>query len=181
MAALERVFPHGGRRPALTTGIDGIDAQIDWLIFGQQLALDVEVTLLPQQSREAVRKIIQANPPARNARPLLAAPFMSPAAREELEEAGWCYWDATGNLLIQSERPAVWVRELGDQREPGPNTKARREKLRSLKGPAASELIVYLLIQGRAASVRELSRATGVSVATTSRVVGTRTRSGGSC
>lgn len=173
LAALERIAPRGDGSIAVQAGgrDDSVDARVEWSIFGQRLVLDIEVKVAPQRTRDMVRRIIDRGTPQNGTRPLLAAPYLSPVAREELTEAGWSYWDATGNLLVQSRRPAVWVRESGAQREPGAGPAIDREKLRSLKGPAASELIVYLLTQGETASVRELSRAAEVSVATASRVV----------
>lgn len=168
--ALQRLTPGAVAEPVSTPETDGFDAQLSADILGARLVLDVEIKLSPVRSRDEVRRAVQgvASP---GGIPVLAAPYISPAARSELADRGWSYWDATGNLLVQSRDPVVWIREGGADREPGGSVGLGREKLRSLKGRATSELIVYLLTQGEAASVRELSRATKVSVASASRVV----------
>ncbi|MBD3751516.1 hypothetical protein [Microbacterium schleiferi] len=167
---LQRLTPGAVLQPVSRRVADGFDALLDADILGERLELDVEIKLSPVRSRDEAGRAVQgvASP---GGMPLLAAPYISPAARSELADRGWSYWDATGNLLVQSRDPIVWIREGGADREPGGSAGLGREKLRSLKGRAASELIVYLLTQGEAASVRELSRATKVSVASASRVV----------
>jgi hypothetical protein len=168
--ALQRLTPGAVSEPVSTPETDGFDAHLSADILGARLVLDAEITLSPVRTRDEVRRTVQrsASP---GGLPVLAAPYISPSARSELADRGWSYWDATGNLLVQSRDPIVWIREGGADREPGGSAGVGREKLRSLKGRAASELIVYLLTHGEAASVRHLSRETKVSVASASRVV----------
>ncbi|WP_152631257.1 hypothetical protein [Agreia bicolorata] len=144
------------------------DGRLMWKVSSAELSLDVEIKSRSVTSREDVRRIVGGRL-GENA--ILLAAFISPAACDELRLAGWSYWDGTGNLLIRSSEPFVWVERSGMTRNPNPDKPEGRRLLRSLKGQAASVVVVRLLTEGRAASARELSRQTGVGVATVSRVL----------
>lgn len=144
------------------------DARLSWNLPGSCISIDVEVRVAPPTTRTAVREL--AAHPGAQVRALVA-PFLSPAIREELRQSGWSYWDATGNMLINSRDPFIWVERTGALRNPSPQPTEEPRGLKSLKGRAVSILIVKLLGDGRAESVRELSRQAGTGLATTSRLV----------
>lgn len=143
-------------------------AQIDWVFPAGELVLQAEVSRTSVTDRTEARRLPTPDP---GRHPVLIAPFLSPAVRDDLARSGWSYWDATGNVLIQSEDPFVWIDRAGANRNPSPERLAGPQRLRSLKGRAVSMVLVRLLANGRAPSVRELARLAEVGVATVSRVV----------
>jgi hypothetical protein len=151
-----------------STGRGGADAVLAAQVGAASIALDIEVKLNSPRSRADVRRLREAGTGVVS---VLVAPFLSPPVRDELERRGWSYWDATGNMLIRSTEPAVWIDRAGASRNPEPAVSTGAQRLRSLKGKAASEVIVQLLRVGSAASVRELARDTGAGVGTVSRVI----------
>ncbi|MFT4296742.1 MAG: ArsR family transcriptional regulator [Micropruina sp.] len=160
---------------ALRSGASSPDApgrsttpMVDLVLPPAGITLTVNVRRTSMTDRADARRLPEPRP---GDHPVLIAPFLSPAVRDELRRSGWSYSDATGNLLIQSSNPLVWIDRLGANRDPSPDPLSGPQRLRSLKGRSASEVIVRLLANGQVASVRELARQTEVGVATVSRVV----------
>lgn len=168
IAELETVSPASRINWVVPHADLSFDGQLEWDLPGARLLLNVEIKARSLVSRDDVRRIVG---PSAEGNPLVAASFISPAARDELRRWGWSYWDETGNVLIQNRDPFVWVERSGLSRNPNPGETGTNRKLLSLKGQAASVVIVKLLTEGRAPSVRELSRQTEVGVATVSRVL----------
>jgi hypothetical protein len=102
-----------------------------------------------------------------DARPLVLAPFLSPRAREELAAAGAGYADATGNLRLELEQPALYIETMGATSNPWPDERP----LRSLKGPSAGRVVRGLCDLRPPYGVRKLAGLTGASPASVSRVV----------
>jgi hypothetical protein len=102
-----------------------------------------------------------------NGVPVVATRFASPRAREILESLGAGYTDETGNVGLSLERPAVFIRLRGEERNPW------REKrpLQSLKGSAAARVVRALCDFAPPYGVRELATRSGAPLGTTSRVV----------
>lgn len=151
-----------------STGRGGADAVLTAQFGAASVVLAVEVKLNPPRSRAEVRRLPETGTGITS---VLVAPFLSPPVRDELERCGWSYWDVTGNMLIRSTEPAVWIDRAGASRNPDTGVSTGVQRLRSLKGKAASEVIVQLLSVANAASVRELARDTGAGVGTVSRVI----------
>ena len=165
-AALESV----GARSVIVerqSGGNRIDAEIRAQLGSVSLVLDADVKLTPPRTRAEVEALPSVQP---GSVPVIVAPFLSPPVRDELARAGWSYWDATGNMRISSDDPAVWIDRVGASRDPEPRDEGP-QRLRSLKGKAASQVILRLLSTRRAASARELSRESGTGLGTVSRVV----------
>ena len=146
----------------------GYDAHVSVSFGPARLILDVNIALVPPRTRIDVDRRQSATPGTAD---VLVAPFLSAPVRDEIAGAGSSYWDWTGNMLIQSREPTVWIDRVGASRNPDPELSAGVQRLRSLKGRAASEVIVELLSSGGTASVRQLSRDTGTGVGTVSRVI----------
>lgn len=144
----------------------GPDARIRWRVAGESfsLALDVKLSQIGTLSSGAMTSRTLDNDIA-----VVLAPYISHAAQAQLENQGLSYWDATGNLLLQNRSPFMWIRQEGSAKDPDPD--AKPTALQSLKGRSASEVIVKLLANGRAATVRDLARESGVALGTTSRVI----------
>lgn len=164
------LFDVGGRLASVQReGAKGFADYIAMVEFGDAaITLNVEVKLVPPRTRADVMKLVDSRSTAVNA---LVAPFLPPPVRDELKKSGWSYWDATGNMLIRSVQPPVWIDRLGASRHPEPAITNEPQGLRSLKGKAASEVVVSLLSAGGAASVREAARESGAGVGTASRVI----------
>ena len=99
---------------------------------------------------------------------VLVAPYLSPRARDLLEEAGAGWFDATGNLRLQIDRPALFIERSGATRNPFSDADDRR--LKSLKGPGAARVVRALLDEQVPIGVRALAEAAEAGVATSSRV-----------
>lgn len=99
---------------------------------------------------------------------MLVAPYLSPRARDLLEEAGAGWFDATGNLRVRLDRPALFIDRAGATRNPFSDSDDRR--LKSLKGPGAARVVRALLDEQLPLGVRALAELADVGAATSSRV-----------
>jgi len=99
--------------------------------------------------------------------PMVVARFISPRARDVLQEAGACYADATGNLRMALERPAVFIEALGAQSNPWREVR----DLRSLKGRIASRVVRALCDLRAPLGVRELAERSKTSAGSTVRAL----------
>ncbi|MCX7520719.1 hypothetical protein OSC27_00335 [Microbacterium sp. STN6] len=169
MQYLRGVVPLGTRNqlalPSLP-GEGGWDTRIRWTIATQSVELGVAVRL----SADAIEvdRLPRTDPAVA---PVLIAPFIPLRKKQMLEQTGWSYWDTTGNALIRLTKPVVLVRQQGALKDPDPEVKPIA-RLRSLKGQAASEVMVGLLAnEGRTASIRDFARQYKLPASTVSRVV----------
>jgi hypothetical protein len=64
---------------------------------------------------------------------IVVARWLSPRSREVLEAAGWNYADMTGNLYLSLDRPGLFLRSAGADRDPVP----KRAPGPNLRGPRA--------------------------------------------
>jgi hypothetical protein len=99
---------------------------------------------------------------------LLAAPYINPAARVRLTELGVGYADATGNLSLQLDRPALFLRDVGADRDPWRGPGRPRG---SFKGATAARVFRALADFAPPYSVPELVRLADASSGVTYRVV----------
>jgi hypothetical protein len=99
---------------------------------------------------------------------LVAAPFLSPRTCELLASAGVSYLDATGNLRLALERPAVFVEARGAQKDPARESRP----LGSLKGPAAGRVVRALCDFRPPYGIRDLAGRCASTPASVSRVAG---------
>jgi len=99
--------------------------------------------------------------------PVIVAPFLSPRTRERLVERGVGYIDLTGNVLVAADRPALFVRTTGAERDP------RREErpARTLKGAKAGRVVRALCDFAPPVGVRELARRAEIDPGYASRVL----------
>lgn len=100
--------------------------------------------------------------------PLVVARYLAPSTRGSLRERGVSYADATGNLQIAVERPPLFLRDRGADRDPwrGPG-RARG----TLRGPPAARVVRALVDFTPPARLPEVARRTGASTGATYRVV----------
>ena len=97
---------------------------------------------------------------------MVIAPFLGPSAKDRLAEAGISFADATGNLRLVSNRPAIFIEASGAVRNPW------RENLplRSLKGNRSGRIVRAFLDYCPPFGTREISSLTRNSLASVSRV-----------
>lgn len=157
-----------------------VDAWLDLWVQGAQVRLAVELRLrfeprdvdnlsdlaAPiQPTRRRPDRVADAN--NRVDGWLLAAPFLSRRSQELLAMTGWNYADATGNVRVALDRPAVFVQLQGAAKNPFREPRP----LRSLKGPAAGRLVRALADFRPPCGVLDLADRAGTSAAMASRVV----------
>lgn len=144
------------------------DGLADCLIAGEPHRLVIECKLVaqPRQVRGAVAQLtreVERSPVASQG--LLVAPFVSPASRAILAEAGMGWLDLAGNARIAFPRLHVEINKT--ERDPW----ATKRVQRSLFYPKSARLLKLLLAHpGRSWRVAELAEAAGVSVGQVSNV-----------
>ncbi|MCE6994424.1 hypothetical protein LZG04_06325 [Saccharothrix sp. S26] len=100
---------------------------------------------------------------------LLAAPFVSPTTRAQLDKHGLGWFDTTGNFRLRLDRPAVFLDRMGADRSGLRDPSDRL--LKSLRGPAAAKVLLELCETPLPMGVRDLAERAEVGVATSARVL----------
>lgn len=100
---------------------------------------------------------------------ILVAPFVSPRTRAQLAQHGLGWFDATGNLRLAVDRPAVLIDRTGADRSEFRDPADRL--LKSLRGPAAARVVLELCETTLPVGVRELAQRAGVGAASSARVL----------
>ena len=99
--------------------------------------------------------------------PFVVTRFLTPRTRDVLRATGASYADATGNLRVATESPAVFIEREGGTTNPWAETRP----IRSLKGPAAGRVVRALCDFTPPYGVRELAKRAEIPVASVSRVI----------
>lgn len=132
------------------------------------LAVEVKSRVEPRRLPELARRIREmAGGDMPGAVPVLGAAYLSPRARDLLQELDVGYIDTTGNVRITTSAPGLFISADGDDRDPWP----RRDVLQSLRGRGAARAVRAIVDVAPPFGVRELAEATGVPAPTLSRVV----------
>jgi hypothetical protein len=100
--------------------------------------------------------------------PMLAARYIGSSARAWLEQRGVSYVDATGNMHVLLERPALYLHDRGADRDPWRGPGRPRG---TLQGPPAARVVRALVDFAPPMTVPELVRRSGASTGATYRVV----------
>lgn len=110
----------------------------------------------------------QLNGQGAKAVPLVVARYLAPPVRESLTARGVSYVDATGNIRVQLERPAFFLRDVGAQKDPwrGPG----RPK-GNLRGKSAARIVRALVDYRPPYTVPELMKLAGTPSGNTYRAV----------
>jgi hypothetical protein len=98
---------------------------------------------------------------------VLAAPFLTPGARERLAEAGIGYVDLTGNVRLVAERPGLFICTAGLDKNPLPE----RRGAASFKGAKAGRLVRALCDFVPPLGVRDLANRARVDPGYVSRLL----------
>ena len=99
---------------------------------------------------------------------LVAARYLSPSVRTRLIDAGLSFADATGNLYLRAEEPAVFVADRGADSDPW---RGRGRPRGTLKGAPAAQVVRALLDQPGPWKIRQLIDASKASTGSVYRVV----------
>lgn len=100
--------------------------------------------------------------------PMVVARYLSPRTRERLEGAATNYADATGNLSLSIDRPALFLRDVGAQRDPWRGPGRPRQ---SYRGTPAARVVRALTDFAPPMTVPELAKRSGASAGATYRMV----------
>ena len=100
--------------------------------------------------------------------PMLVARYLPPSTRDRLEREGAAYADATGNLRVVVDRPALFIRDVGEDRDPWRGPGRPRG---TLKGAPAGRVVRALVDFAPPYTVPELVQRAGASTGATYRVV----------
>ena len=117
---------------------------------------------------ERLRRAASTLPDDAEVVPILAARYLSPSTRARIAEAGVGYADATGNMLVTADRPALFIADRGADRDPWRGPGRPRG---SLKGPPAARVVRALVDFAPPYTVPELSERAGASTGATYRAV----------
>jgi hypothetical protein len=139
---------------------------------GGTLLVEAKLGLEPRAIEPLIamleRALVDADLPSESkGPPMVVSRYISPRARDLLEVAGACYGDATGNLRVTLERPALFIEGRGAERNPWSEVR----DLRSLKGRTASRVIRALCDLKPPFGVRELAERAKTSAASTVRAL----------
>ncbi|MCK5689274.1 helix-turn-helix domain-containing protein [Myxococcota bacterium] len=141
--------------------------------FGDRLRITApegrsgELVLLKKESLDPRGVMTLFGEESGNHPELIVAPYLSPAVRRRLIEAGVSYIDATGNIRVSLSDPVVFIDVAGADRDPNP----KRRPFRSLTGAKAGQIIRALSTHREAWGVREIAAATGTNPGYVSRLL----------
>lgn len=99
---------------------------------------------------------------------ILAARYLAPTTQERIAAAGAGYVDATGNVRVVAQRPALYLRDRGADRDPWRGPGRPRG---TLHGPPAARVVRTLVDFAPPYTVPELAERAGASTGATYRVV----------
>lgn len=131
------------------------------------LLVEVKQKVSPRQAVEAVARLVDAAREVRVDGTLLVSEYLSELSRKRLRKAGVNYFDLTGNIWINLERPGLLIDTHGANQDPSPPRRA----VQSLKGAKAARIVRALCDTRPPIGVRELARFTKSNPGYVSRVL----------
>lgn len=128
-----------------------------------RIVIEVKRKLEPRDVPTAIGKLRQElSDPL-----LVVCPYLGPRTQQRLVEEGVGYADATGNLRLSLERPALFIQTKGAVTDPWPLDRP----LKSLKGPAAGRAVRALCDFRPPFRIRGLAQRSKTALASIWRVV----------
>jgi hypothetical protein len=152
----------------------GMDAIIELIPpRGRSVALAAEIkrSVNTRDLRAVVEQLEAASARAggtSNAIPIVIARYLAPPTQQWLAERGISYADATGNLRIIAETPALFLRDVGANKDPWRGPGRPRG---ALKGEPAARVVRALVDFGEPMTIPELIKLSGASSGATYRVI----------
>lgn len=165
MQVLQGVLP-----PGWTAGLSNGDRETDGELFlvasdGTRGRMSIEArSVVEGRDVSALRDRLTVNGQSG----LVAARYIPSSVRERLTGAGLSYVDATGNAVLALERPGIFIRTQGADRDPWRGPGRPRG---TLKGDPAARAVRALLDFSGAWTIRNLMDVSGVSTGSLYRVL----------
>jgi hypothetical protein len=164
---LRREIPLDGRRRAdAIVDLRTPDGETAVIVIEAKTSIEVRDARAIAEQLDSHRAQIERE--AGTTAGLLAAPYINPALRVRLVELGQGYADATGNLRLQLDRPALFIRDSGADRNPWRGPGRPRG---SFKGGTAARVFRGLVDFKPPYSVPQLVKRSGASTGVAYRVV----------
>jgi hypothetical protein len=161
---LTREPRHGRRRADALLQLDAPDGT------SAQLLVEAKMTLTARDVPDVLRQLGEAEEAVTGQleAPLVIGRYIAPRTRDLLADQGVSYLDATGNLLLRLDRPAILLQAVGRDSDPwrGPDRETR-----TLRGKPAARVVRALVDFRPPVGIRELSARSGASLGSTSRMV----------
>lgn len=134
-----------------------------------QVALEVKTRVAPRDVPGLLQRLERVSDGHGSPMtPMIAAPYLTPSVRAALEEAGASYVDATGNLRLIADEPAIYVKDRGADSDPWRGPGRPRG---TLKGVPAARVVRALVDLAAPMTMRALVDRSGSSTGATYRVV----------
>jgi hypothetical protein len=138
---------------------------------GTDFSIITKRTLNPMEARHLVHDLgIDTTNSLRGPKPAsiaIVAPYLSERTREVIAAHGVSYIDSTGNMRLQSDKPALYVLTNGADKDPWFD----HQPLKSLRGRGAGRALRAVVDFAPPYGVRELASRAKVSPATLARVI----------
>ncbi|MFK0008032.1 hypothetical protein ACIQTZ_13360 [Paenarthrobacter sp. NPDC090520] len=99
---------------------------------------------------------------------MVVARYLPPSVRDRLAQSDLSYADATGNILLRTESPALFVSDKGDNADPW---RGRGRPRGTLKGEPAAKVVRAMLDRSGPWKIRELVSESGASTGSVYRVI----------
>ena len=155
-----------GWRPDALLEISAPDGERGVLLV--EAKLDLEPRAIEPLLTMLERAAVDADLPSESkGPPMVVARFLSARAQELLVDAGACFADATGNVRVILERPALFLQARGAQSSPWRETR----NLRTLRGRAASRVVRALCDLRPPFGVRDLAARADTALGSTVRAL----------
>lgn len=156
----------GGRRADAVVDVVASDGSRAALVFEAKRSLVIRD--LPGVTTQLRSIIDQLQSGTTSVIPIIAARYLAPSARQWLQEHDVSYVDATGNLRVVVDEPALFLHGTGADRDPWRGPGRPRA---TLQGPPAARVVRALVDCSSPVSVPELVHRSGASTGATYRVV----------
>jgi hypothetical protein len=164
-ARVDEAPKFGGRRPDAVMTLTAPDGERGRLIVeAKRLLTPREVPQVLLQLNDFAHSQHSTMPTAT----MVVARYLAPSTRARLEEQGASYADATGNVRIVLDRPALFLRDRGADKDPWRGPGRPRG---TLKGPSAARVVRALVDFAPPLTVPELAGRSRASLGGTYRVV----------
>ena len=138
---------------------------------GHDLGIVTKRSLNPMEAGQLLDTIgLQATTSLRGPKPVdvaIIAPYLSERTRDVITGRGVSYIDSTGNMRLQSDKPALYILTTGANKDPWPDD----QPLKSLRGRGAGRALRAVVDFRPPYGVRELAGRANVSPATLARVI----------
>jgi hypothetical protein len=162
----EQPAQSGGRRPDAILRIASPDGNEAVILVEAKLGLEPRDVRYVLQQLETYRDDL-TSPGERAPEMLLVTKYISPRARELVETVGASYADATGNLRLRVDQPAVFIATQGASANPWREERATK----TLRGRPAARIVRALCDFQGPLTALELSQRARTSIGSTYRML----------